>query len=260
MKMKNPLEGLFSNPKKKAKDAAIAAAFTASVLNANAAENPTTTTQNPDVTKTEIGAKVETAKDSMSTASFEAEQVRLAQIKKLEQVITAHKDSIQKLTGYLQGVQVDFQNNYLSGLKFKEGEKAKSHLVGFENKLADLAMKMGREKVANFDITSEQAVNGLMGILLSGGKNSPFEKEATYLTQFTQGQLGSAVTTGGGVNFASRGYKSPDMQIHERLGKDPREIVETALKIVKEEHKLNLAQAELNALIATPDGGATASN
>lgn len=257
--MKNPLEGLFSKTKKKSKDAALAAAFTASVLGANAAENPTQPVKDADLAKTEsiqAQATQEKSADTVSLADYEAEKALMAKMDTLRQEITAHKTNIQQLTGYLQGVQTDFQNNYRSALTFKEGEKAKSHLAGFDEKLADLAMKMGQEKVAKFDITSEQAVNGLLGILLSGGKDSPFEKEATYLAQFTQGQLGSTMATGG-VNFASRGYKSPDMQIHEQLGKDPRIIVETALKIVKEQHELQKVQAEYDSLVAS---SSTASN
>lgn len=259
--MKNPLEGLFSKAQKKSKDAALAAAFTASVLGATAAETPAQPVKDADLAKTEsIQTKTNGAEmgaDTMSLADHEAEKALMAKMDTLQKEINAHKANIQKLTGYLQGVQADFQSNYRDALQFKEGESAKSHLVGFETKLADLAMKMGQEKVAKFDITSEQAVNGLLGILMSGGKDSPLGKESTYLAGFVQGQLGSTVATGGGVNYASRGYKSPDMQIHEHLGKDPRAIVETALKIVKEQHELDKVQAELNSLMAS---SGTASN
>lgn len=258
--MKNPLEGLFSKAQKKSKDAALAAAFTASVLGATAAENPTQPVKDADLAKTESiqgKATTEMGADTISLADYEAEKALLAKMDTLRKEVDAHKANIQKLTGYLQGVQADFQSNYRDALQFKEGENAKSHLVGFETKLADLAMKMGQEKVAKFDITSEQAVNGLLGILMSGGKDAPLGKESTYLSGFVQGQLGSTVATGGGVNYASRGYKSQDMQIHEHLGKDPRAIVETALKIVKEQHELDKVQTELNSLMAS---SGTASN
>lgn len=261
--MKNPLEGLFSNPKKKAKDAAIAAAFTASVLNASAAEKPATTTQNPEVAKTEMGARVETSKDTASTVSMEAEQVRLEQIKKLEERIERLNVKIHELKDTLHSVQSDFQSNYQRAVEYKYDEgkdrtKAVMQLSGFDGKLADLAMKMGREKVAKFDITNEQAVNGLLGILLSAGENGPLKKESLYLTMFMQGQLGPATSTSG-LTMA-RGYQSPDMQIHQHLGQDPRRIVETSLKIVKEEHKLEQAKEELKALMAIPGPESMAAN
>lgn len=256
--MKNPLENLFSGAKKKAKDAALATAFTAVAFGATAQENPNQSITDKEKSTTEnIQARVDAAQEQ-STASYEAEQLRLAQIADLEQKIDLHNDTLAQLKSYLLEVQNDFKTNYLDGLHFKDGEKAKSKLEGFENRLADLAMNMGREKVATYDITSPKAVNGLLGILLSGDKNAPLGKEAAYLAGFIQGQLGPTTAIGGVPG--TLGYQSPDMAIHKHLGSDPRFIVETSLKMVKQEYEIEKAEAELRRLKAVPDEISVAAN
>jgi hypothetical protein len=249
--MKNPLEKLFSGAKKKTKDAMLATAFTASVFNTSAAENSTRPVLDEEIPTTENVLSVTDSRDSEATASYEAEQLRLAQIADLEQKIDLHNDTLAQLRSYLLEVQNDFKTNYLDGLHFKEGQKAKSKLEGFENRLADLAMNMGREKVATYDITSPKAVNGLLGILLSGDKDAPLGKEAAYLAGFIQGQLGPTTAIGGVPG--TLGYQSPDMAIHKHLGSDPRFIVETSLKMVKQEYEIEKAEAELRRIKAVPD-------
>lgn len=256
--MKNPFENLFSGARKKAKDTALATMLTATAFSAAAAENPTKSPVGEKQSAVENISDAVATRDSAATASYEAEQLRLAKIADLEQKIDLHKDTLAQLTSYLRDVQKDFSTNYLDGLHFKEGEKAKSKLEGFENRLADLAMKMGREKVATYDITSPKAVNGLLGILLSGDKNAPLGKESSYLAGFIQGQLGPTTAIGGVPG--TLGYQSPDMAIHKHLGSDPRFIVETSLKMVKQEYEIEKAEAELRRLKATPDGTSVAAN
>lgn len=177
--------------------------------------------------------------NNSEVVTFAAE--REATLKKLEEEKTRTEYQLQRLTAELQAFQTDFLNADQEALKFLG--KRKSKLAGFENALADLAMKMGEEKVDSKTITSPEAVDGLLGILLS--ENGPLKEQARVLTETLQGQLGSTVMT---ASAKPGKYISPDMKLHKQLAQGPRDIVATALKIVEEKHNLEQVTAQLNDL------------
>ena len=186
------------------------------------------------------------SKNNREVVNFAAEQEIQLKLEKLEQKRTEIESKIQKLTGQLQSYQVDFSSNYQEAVHFL-GEKPKAN--GFELRLADLVKKYAEERVGKEDITSPDAVNGLLGILLSGEGKNPLKKDLDHLMAIVGQQLGSAVMQT--TNKPGK-YESPDMSIHKHLGEDPKLIVQTTLSIVQESHNLDKITKEINDLLEIP--------
>ncbi len=263
MKMKNPLENLFKKVQKQGKDAVVTgAAFLAMGGTAMGADQPNQKIEDGTPQKTESVTQVKTQdQETAQMGEFEAAQQRMEAIRKLEDEKSRIEVTIQKLTGELSQLQVDFRNSYERGIEFS-GIKSKAGMGDFEIKISEIASKMAKEKVGKYDITSPDAVNGLVGILLSG--NGPLGKESEHLTQVLNHKLGSDVmvkeplvgTYGDLKNDEYLKIKKPkfgeymseDMTLHKNLGEDPRLIVEWTLKIVKEQHKIDKIDAQIDSL------------
>jgi hypothetical protein len=181
---------------------------------------------------------------SVETPEFAAE--RIAQIKSLESKLHVLKIQMQELEGKMNATESDFSSAVASAEEFT-GSHQKKHSENVSllpSQIRELAVKMGREQVAKHDVTTEDAANGLAGILLSqGGRFGP---SVAYLNQLMSGQIGSTI--------AMNGEKaSEDMVLHKKLGTDPKIMVTLALKYVDLEHKASLVQEELNDLIAAQE-------
>jgi hypothetical protein len=207
---------------------------------AHAAEKaPVSPIENPKNTTEAVAEAVTTAENNSEVVNFISE--REVMLKKLQEEKTRAESHLQRLSGELQAYQTDFLNAQNEALKYLG--KKKSKIAGFETMLADSVMQKGEAEVATENITSPESINGLLGILLS--ESGPFKDQATALTEMLQGQLGSTVM----MATAKPGkYISPDMELHNRLSKGPRDIVEATLKIVEEKHNLEGVIAQINDL------------
>lgn len=188
---------------------------------------------------TEVMNEATTLENNAEVVNFAAE--REIAIKRLEEEKKNVEDQLHHRVAELQGFQNNFSSAESEALKYLG--KKKSKVAGFENALADLAMKMGEEKVGSENITSPEAIDGLLGILLSD--NGPLKEQATALTGMLQEQLGSPVMMT--TNKPGK-YISPDMELHTRLSKGPRDIISAALQVVEEKHNLEQVVAQLQDL------------
>ena len=218
-----------------------AAIFAAS--HANAAEKPAEKITSPEPVKTEVGsAQQEVAVDASSEAVNFAD-AREMEIKKLDQKMHRLEDAIFKKTNELHLIQASLQHTYEKATEYS-GIHSKHRLHGLEYELSELAMQMGKKEIVSHEITSEAAVNEILGILLS--LDGPLKKYTEQIVSISGNQLGSTVMMNTGIPGK---YESEDMSIHRHLGTDPKEIVKKSLEIVDIQNQLEQAQEELNVLL-----------
>lgn len=182
-------------------------------------------------------AKIEAvAQTPEEIEAAKVEKARLEKIANLEYKIGMLKSQMLKIQDHMDKVQGDFDNALSQAIAFNGGKHLKKLNLGA---VGDTAISMARLQVAKHNLLTEDALNGLSGILLSG--EGRFGKEVQDLLKVQNGQIGSTV--------AMNGEKvSPDLALRKSLGADPRTIVKDALEFVTVEHQMQLAQQELDKL------------
>lgn len=213
---------------------------------AMAEKAPATISENPNnVTAIETPEIKTDPMNNTEVVSFAAEQEHEMKIKKLDQKMHRLEDALLKKTDELHSVQSSLQHTYEKATEYS-GINSKHRLHGFEYELSELAMQMGKEQVASHEILSDNALNELLGKLLS--LDGPLKKYTEQIASISGNQLGSTVM----MNTDLPGkYESEDMSIHKHLGTDPKNIVKKSLEIVDIRNQLEQAQKELNDLLGS---------
>lgn len=188
-------------------------------------------------------AKIEVA--AQTPEEIEAakiEKARLEKIANLESKIAAYKAQMVRIQDHMDKVQGDFDAALSQAIAFNGGKHLTKLNLGA---VGDTAISMARMQVAKHNLLTEDALNGLSGILLSG--EGRFGKQVQDLLKVQNGQIGSTV--------AMNGEKmSPDLALRKSIGSDPRIIIKDALEFATVEHQKNLLQQELDQLMQDATG------
>lgn len=209
---------------------------------AMAAETPKESFKDESKTETNFEKPVASPE---ANAEYAAE--RIAHIKKLEQQIESKKEELRGIEGGIDAAETDFMKAFHDVEKngMDVAHKKHDNLGLLPSEIKKMTMELAREKVAEgYDVTDAATVNSISGILLS--QSGPFGDAATHLDNLLLGQLGSTVAMN---NEAA----SEDMQLHQKLGTDPRIVIELSLKYVQLEHELNGLEQELSQLMASSE-------
>lgn len=232
----------FENIKKNIRNTVAATVFTMTGVGAMAAETPKESLKDESKTETNFEKPVASPE---ATAGYAAE--RIAHIKKLEQQIESKKEELRGIEGGIDAAETDFMKAFHDVEKngMDVAHKKHDNLGLLPSEIKKMTMELAREKVAEgYDVTDAATVNSLLAITLS--RTGPFPEEATHLSNLLLGQLGSTVAM-------NNEPVSEDIQLHQRLGTDPRTIVELSLKYVQLEHELNGLEQELSQLMASSE-------
>lgn len=169
---------------------------------------------------------------------------RIAHIKKLEQEIDSKKEELRGIEGGIDAAETDFMKALHDVEKngMDVAHKKHDNLGLLPSEIKKMTMELAREKVAEgYDVTDAATVNSLLAITLS--RTGPFPEEATHLNNLLLGQLGSTVAM-------NNEPVSEDIQLHQKLGTDPRTVVELSLKYVQAEKELKDLEEALGQLTA----------
>ncbi len=235
----------FEKPKKWVKNTFLGTVATVSTLGASAEKNQANPSEGQLGIKSEVVSQ-DVRKEQESVVNMQQEML-LLEAKKIETQKHKLEEQLDKLTKELHQTQSSFSKSYMQAFDYL-GLKDKYKIDGMEYKIVELATKKGQEKVDQYDITQEQFVNDLLGILLS--QNGELGNFIEQLNQFSGQQLGSPIM----LNTDKPGkYESEDMVIHRHLGTDPKNLVKKALEIVKCRYDIEKARQRLAGIYEEPN-------
>ncbi|MEI8224077.1 MAG: hypothetical protein WCG20_03055 [bacterium] len=188
-------------------------------------------------------AKIEaTAQTPEEIEAAKMEKARLEKIANLEAKVAQLNAHMAKIQDHMEKVQDDFDAALSQAIAFNGGKHLSKLDLG---SVGDTAISMARLQVGKHNLMNDNALNGLSGVLLSG--EGRFGKQMKDLLKVQNGQIGSTV--------AMNGEKmSPDLALRQKIGADPRIIIQDALEFATVEHQKNLAQQELDKLMQDVTG------
>jgi hypothetical protein len=271
----------------------ITGAMLAGALNANAAkvEQPAQTPVKGPEPEKEITQHASTNRTVERTDRLSFEEGQREYVESLMQEKAELEKIIQEKEGQLQAEKADFVQRYSEVMAFKgkelhtendstmrenAGKLTKKHkateatVAYLPQALENMSKDMAKEYVGKADITSEQNVDGLVGVLMS--QEGPLGKEVALFQEMLAGSMGSTVHQRYGgrdqVEYETMltrervsgkpstlvGSANEDLDQHQALGSAPKKIIRLALESVDAAHKLEKVQQELdNALHVPPE-------